>query len=63
MDRYRFVIRDLKEERSDVLSNYCEIGVGRLSDDRLKVVGGVGKFCHNLLRSRAAPAKMVRPLS
>ena len=56
----RFVLQDLEEERSDGLSKSCEVGVGQLSDDRLEVVEGVGKFRHGLLERRSAP-KMVRP--
>ena len=52
-----------KEERSDVLSNYCEVGVGRLNVDRLRVVERVGEFLHNLLGSRAVLAKMARLFS
>ena len=63
MDRSRFVVRDLKEERSDGLSKSREVGVGRLSVDRIEVVEGVGGFCHNILRSHAVTAKMVRPSS
>ena len=60
MDRSRFVVRDLEEERSDGLSKSCEVGVRRLSEDRREVVEGVGEFCHNILRSHAAPVKMVQ---
>ena len=63
MDRSSFVVQDLKEERSDVLSEYFEFGVGLFSVNQLQVVEGVGEFCHNLLRSHAAPAKMARLLS
>ena len=63
VDRSRFVVRDLEEERSYGLSKSCEVGIGRLSVNRIKVFEGVGEFCHNLLRSHAAPAKMARPLS
>ena len=63
MDCARFVVRDLKEERSDGLSKSCEIEVGRFSVDRLEFVEGVGEFRHNLFRSHAAPAKMARPSS
>ena len=63
MDRSRFVVRDLKEERSDVISKSCEFGVGQLSIDRLEVVERVGKFRPNLLGIHAAPAKMARPSS
>ena len=62
VDRYRFIVQDLEEERSDGLSKYCEVGVGRLSDDLPEVVKGVGEFCHNLLGRHGAP-KMARPLS
>ena len=44
VDRSRFVIRDLKEERSDGLSKSREVGVGRLSVDGIEVVDGVSKF-------------------
>ena len=63
VDRSRFVIRDLKEERSDGLSKSREVGVVRLSIDGLKVVEGVGEFRHNLLRSHHALSKMARPSS
>ena len=55
MNRSCFVVRDMKEERSDGLSKYCEVGVGRLSDDRLEVFEGVGEFRHDLLRRHSAP--------
>ena len=61
--RSRFVIQDLEEERSDGLSESWEVGVGRLSIDRIKVVEGVGEFRQNILGSHAAPAKMAQPLS
>ena len=63
VDRSRFVIQDLKEERSDVLSKSRVVGVRRLSVDGIEVVKGVGKFRHNLYRSNAAPAKMAGSLS
>ena len=63
VDRTRFVIQDLKEEKSDGLSKSREVGVGRLSVDGLKVVKGVGEFCHNLFGGYAAPAKMAGPSS
>ena len=63
VDRSRFVVRDLIEERSEGLLKSCEVGVGWLSIDRLEVVGGVGKFRHNILGSHAAPEKMAQPSS
>ena len=63
VDRSCFVVRDLKEGRSDGLSASSEVRVGRLSANWLEVVKGVGEFCHNLLGSHAAPAKIARPLS
>ena len=63
VDRSRFVIRYLKEERSDGLSKSREVGVGRLSVDGIKIVEGVGEFRHNLFGSHFAPAKMVGPSS
>ena len=62
MDRDCFIIRDLEEEESDGLSKSCKVGVGRLSDNRLEVVEGVGKFCYDLFRRHSAP-KMARPSS
>ena len=62
MNRARFVVRDLEEEMSDVLSKSCEVRVGQLSDDRLEFVEGVGEFCHDLL-GRHSALKMARPLS
>ena len=58
-NRSRFVVRDLEEERSDGLSKSCEVGVRRLSNDRLEVVEGVGEFRDNLLGRHGAP-KMAR---
>ena len=63
MDRSRFVIRDLKEERSDGLSKSREVGVGRLSVDGLEIIEGVGEFRHNLLGSHADPEKIAGPSS
>ena len=63
VDRSRFVIRDLKEERNYGLSKSCEVGVGRLSVNGLEVVEGVGEFRHNILGSNAAPEKVVKPSS
>ena len=63
VDRSRFVLEDLKEERSDVLSKSCEVIVRRVSADGLKVVEGEGKFRHNLLGSHAPPEKMAGPSS
>ena len=63
VDRSRFVIRDLKEERSDGLSKSREVGVGRLSVDGLEVIEGVGEFRHNLLGSHADPEKIAGPSS
>ena len=57
----RFVVQDLDEERSNGLSKSCEVGVRRFSDDRLKVVKGVGESRHNLLGRHSAP-KMARLL-
>ena len=54
VDCARFVIRDLKKEGSDGLSDSCKVGVWRLSDDRIKVVKGMCEFCHNLLRRHSA---------
>ena len=61
VNRARFVVRDLEEERSDDLSESCEVGFGQLYEDRIEVVKGVGEFRHNLLGRHGAP-KMVRPL-
>ena len=63
MDRSRFVVRDLKEERSDGLSKSCEVVVGGLSVDWFEVVEGVGKIRQNLFGSHAALPKMARPSS
>ena len=63
MDRSCFILRDLKEERSDGLSKSGEVGVGRFSVNWLEAVEGVGEFRHNLFGSHAAPAKMARLLS
>ena len=38
MDGARFVIQDLKKERSDSLSKSREVGIGRLSVDGLEVI-------------------------
>ena len=62
VDRAHFVIQDLEEEGSDGLLKCCKVGFGRLSNDRLEVVKGVGKFRHDLLRRHSAP-KMARLLS
>ena len=62
VDHSRFVIRDLKEERSDGLSKSCEVRVGQLSDDRIEVVERVGEFRHNLL-GRHVAQKMAQPSS
>ena len=62
MDRAHFVVRDLEEEGSDDLSKSYKVGVGRLSDDRIEVVEGVGEFRHDLLGRHSAP-KMARPSS
>ena len=62
MDRACFVIRDLEEEGSDGLLKSCKVGVGRLSDDRLEVVKGVGEFRHDLF-GRHSTSKMARPSS
>ena len=62
VDRYRFVVQDLEEERSDGLLKSCEVGIGLLSNDWLEVVKGVGEFCHNLLGRHGAP-KIARPSS
>ena len=62
VNRSRFVVRDLEEERSDGLSKSCQVGVGQLSDNRLEVVEGVGEFCHNLLWRHGAP-QMLQPSS
>ena len=61
VDSSRFFVRDLEKERSNGLSKSCEVGVGRLSDDRLEVVEGWDEFCHNLLGRHGAP-KIARPL-
>ena len=55
VNRSCFVVRDLEEERSDGLYKSCEVGFGRLSNDRLEVVEGVGEFSHDLLRRHGAP--------
>ena len=61
-----FVIRDLKKERSDGLSDSCKVGVGRLSIDRLEVVKGMQEFCQNLFGSHStlemAPCRRLRSL-
>ena len=62
VNRSCFIVQDLEEERSDGLSKSCEVGVGRLSDDWLEVVEGVGEFLYNLLGCHSAP-KMARPSS
>ena len=62
VNRARFVVRDLEEERSYGLSKSCEVGVRCLSNDQIEVVEGVGEFCHDLLGRHSAP-KMARPLS
>ena len=62
VNRSVFVVRYLEEERSDGLLKYCEVGVGRFSDDRLKFVEGVGEFRHDLFGRHGAP-KMARPFS
>ena len=58
VDRSRFVVQDMEEVRSDILSKSCEVGV----DDWLGVVEGVGKFRHNFLGCHGA-LKMARPSS
>ena len=54
MDRARFVIRDLKKEGSDGLSDYCKAGVGRLSGNRLKLIEGMSKFRHDIFGRHSA---------
>ena len=45
----RLVVRDLQEERRENLPDSCEVVVGRLSDDRLKVLERISDFRHDLL--------------
>ena len=45
----RFVVRDLKEERRHDLPDSCEVGVGRLSVNRLELIELIGEFCHDFL--------------
>ena len=59
----RFVIWDLYQERRDGFLKSGDIGVGRLSCDRLKLVEHVGEFRHDLFWSHPAPAKMAGPSS
>ena len=44
VERSRFVLRDLKEERSNGLSKSRDDGVKRLSFNQLEVIEGVGEF-------------------
>ena len=43
MHRARFFVRDLEKERHDDIPDYCEVGVGRLSEMRL----GLNKLTSN----------------
>ena len=62
MHRARFVIQDLEKEGRDDLPDSCKVGVGQLSGDRLKLIEGMGEFCHDIF-GRHSASKMVRPSS
>ena len=57
-----FVIQDLEKEGRDDLPDSCEIGVGRLSSDRLELIEGMRKFHYDLF-GRHFRAKMACPSS
>ena len=62
MHRAYFFIWDLEKEGRDDLPDYCEVGVGRLSGDRLELIEGMRKFHYDLF-GRHFRAKMACPLS
>ena len=62
VNRSHLVVWDLEEKSSEGLLKSCEVGAGRLSDNQIEVIKGVGKFRHNLLGRHSAP-KMARPSS
>ena len=62
MHRARFVIQNLKKEGRDDLPDYCEVGLRQFSDDRLELIEGMEKICHDLY-GRHFRSKMVCPSS
>ena len=50
-----------KEGRGGLMDS-CNVIVGRLSGDRLKLIEGMGEFRHNIF-GRHSASKMARPLS
>ena len=60
--RAHFVIRDLEKEGRNGLPDSCKVGVRRLSQDRLELIEGMGKFRHDLF-GRHSGSKMACPSS
>ena len=54
----RFVIWDLHQDWRDGLPKSCQVGIGRLSGDRLEVIESVREFRHDIFWSHAAPSKV-----